>query len=227
MTTNLSRLTTEDVVADRLVLGAKIRSLRRQQHLSQTELARRLGISPSYLNLIEHNRRAFGDELLVKLAEILPLEIKQFSQADEGRTLTELLEVFGDQLFDSTDVIVQDVKELAGAYPAVAQAFVRLYAAYRGAVNSSQDLTETLSQGAVIDGVFRSRFPNEEVSDLIQRRMNYFPELEEGAERIVHDAKLDSDSIFTGLAKYLKRRVGVEVHVQEAVQMQSAIRRYD
>src|SRR5262245_31366617 len=108
MTTNLSRLTTEDVVADRLVLGAKIRSLRRQQHLTQTELARRLGISPSYLNLIEHNRRAFSADLLVKLAEVVPLDLKAFAQEDDGRTLTELLEVFGDQLFDNLDVIAQD-----------------------------------------------------------------------------------------------------------------------
>ena len=37
--------------------GAKVRALRRRENLSQAELARRLGVSASYLNLIESNRR--------------------------------------------------------------------------------------------------------------------------------------------------------------------------
>jgi transcriptional regulator with XRE-family HTH domain len=39
-------------------LGGK-RAMRRNHRLTQVDLARRLGISPSYLNLIEHNRRSF------------------------------------------------------------------------------------------------------------------------------------------------------------------------
>ena len=38
-------------------IGGKIRRLRRQRNMSQSDLATALGISPSYLNLIEHNRR--------------------------------------------------------------------------------------------------------------------------------------------------------------------------
>ncbi|HEY8041425.1 MAG TPA: helix-turn-helix transcriptional regulator, partial [Polyangiaceae bacterium] len=37
-------------------LGAKVRSLRRRENLTQVQMAERLGISPSYLNLIESNR---------------------------------------------------------------------------------------------------------------------------------------------------------------------------
>ena len=48
-------------------LGAKVRVLRRGQRMTQVELARRLGISPSYLNLIEHNRRSFTADLLWNL----------------------------------------------------------------------------------------------------------------------------------------------------------------
>jgi len=41
------------------LLGYKARRLRRKRKVSQVELAKRLDISPSYLNLIEHNRRPF------------------------------------------------------------------------------------------------------------------------------------------------------------------------
>ena len=134
-------------MTERLALGAKLRALRRQQHLTQTELARRLGISPSYLNLIEHNRRAFGADLLVKLGEILPLDLKTFSPEHDGRTATELLEVFGDPMFENFDVIAQDVKELASSYPAAARSVIRLYDAFRAARESAQDLAETVVTG--------------------------------------------------------------------------------
>src|SRR5262245_41595932 len=85
-------------------LGARLRALRRQQHLTQTELARRLGISPSYLNLIEHDRRVLSADLLIKLSEILPIDLKSFSAEHGGRTLTELLEVFGDPMFEHLEL---------------------------------------------------------------------------------------------------------------------------
>jgi len=53
----------------------------------------------------------------VKLAEILPIDLKSMSAAHEGRTLRSLLEVFGDPIF-KTSVFVQDVKELASSSPA-------------------------------------------------------------------------------------------------------------
>ena len=80
-------------------LGAKVRVLRRSQGMTQAELARRLGISPSYLNLIEHNRRSFTADLLVKLAKILPVNLKTFSSEHDERAMAELIEVFGDPLF--------------------------------------------------------------------------------------------------------------------------------
>ena len=57
-----------------LKLGAKIRNLRRREKLSQVQLAEKLDISPSYLNLIEHNRRPLSAPLLIKLAQIAVAE---------------------------------------------------------------------------------------------------------------------------------------------------------
>lgn len=214
-------------MGETLHLGSKIRMLRRQQRLTQTELARRLGISASYLNLLEHNRRALSADLLIRLAETLPLDLRSFSPDHEGRTITELLEVFGDPLFDNNEVIVQDVKELAASSPNIAQGIVRLYEAFTRARSSMQEMAETLSQDIVDKEVPMSRFPAEEVSDLIQRHMNYFPELEAGAETLRREARLDNDSLFTGLVAFLKRTAGVEVRLVEAAAMRAAVRRYD
>jgi predicted transcriptional regulator/DNA-binding XRE family transcriptional regulator len=214
-------------MAERLAIGGKIRALRRQQHMTQADLAERMGISGSYLNLIEHNRRALGAALLIKLAEVLPIDLRSFSSGHEGQVVTELLEVFGDPIFESSDVIAQDVKELAAVYPGVSDAIVRLYGAFRSARQSTQDLAESLTDEVVENSAQLSRSPIEEVSDLIQHHMNYFPELENGAEALVREADLDSESLFTGLVHYLQRAAHVEVRLEQAGSMQSAVRRYD
>lgn len=124
----------------------------------------------------------------MRLAEILPFDLKSLSPEHDERTLTEVLEVFGDPMFEHLDVIAQDVKELATAYPAAAQAIVHLYAAFRAVRESAHDLAETLTQDTGRE--HSSRFPKEEVADLIQARMNYFPDLELGAEALWRDAVL-------------------------------------
>jgi len=50
-------------------LGKRIRALRLHEGLSQTALAERLGVSTSYLNLIEHDRRPISANLLIRLAQ--------------------------------------------------------------------------------------------------------------------------------------------------------------
>lgn len=51
--------------------GTRIRARRNLRGLRQAELARVVGVSPSYLNLIEHNRRKVGPDLLSALAQAL------------------------------------------------------------------------------------------------------------------------------------------------------------
>lgn len=207
--------------------GGKIRSLRRSQRLSQAELARRLGISPSYLNLIEHNRRPFTADLLVKMAEVLPIDIKTLSARNDERLIAELLEAFGDPLFENLNIVASDVGELATAHPVAAEGVLRLYQAYRSVRESLESLAAKVSEEGMWGGA-PSRFPSEEVNDLLQRHSNYFPDLETGAEALARDAHLeDRDMLFSGLAVYLERTHGVHVRIERASVMQGALRRFD
>lgn len=58
---------------DRLT-GTRIRDRRMAAGIKQADLAARAGISASYLNLIEHNRRRIGGKLLIALARALDVE---------------------------------------------------------------------------------------------------------------------------------------------------------
>src|SRR5690606_31765622 len=53
--------------------GTRIRTLRTARRMGQADLARLAGVSPSYLNLIEHNRRRASGHVLEAIAEALQI----------------------------------------------------------------------------------------------------------------------------------------------------------
>jgi hypothetical protein len=194
--------------------------------MTQARLAETLGISPSYLNLIEHNHRGVSAGLLIKLAQVFQLDLKAFSAADEARLGADLLEVFGDPLFEGHPLTAVEVRELAVSSPSAARAVLALYQSYRSARESANGLAMALSEGEDVSGVEHSRLPSEEVSDLIQRHLNYFPELEEGAEMLWQAGSLAGD-VHEAMVRYLDDHHGVEVRIEKEGAMRGAVRRYD
>jgi predicted transcriptional regulator/DNA-binding XRE family transcriptional regulator len=207
-------------------LGAKVRALRRQKSMSQVQLAERLGISPSYLNLIEHNRRSLPAPMLIKLAAIFDLDLKALSAETDARTVADLMEVFGDPIFEHEDVTTAEVRDLAAHAPSASRAVLKLYHAFRESREAADNLAMKISGRGDLTGVDASRLPTEEVSDLIQRHMNYFPELEAGAEALWREARLGGDDLYAGLVQRLEKAHGIAVRIERTAAMGDAIRRY-
>lgn len=206
-------------------LGGKVRGLRRREKLTQVELAGRLGISPSYLNLIEHNQRPLPSAVLLKLAQLFHLDLAAFAEDHEGRLAEDLSEVFGDALFEESDLTTQDVRELA-ANPGAARAVVALYRAYRNANESALALAARVSDGGDLHGLDPSHLPSEEVSDLLQENGNFFPDLEETAERLAAAARVTSEDFPVRLAAWLRETHGIAVEIVPA-DRHTALRRLD
>ncbi|MXU64902.1 XRE family transcriptional regulator [Oceanomicrobium pacificus] len=77
----------------RSLAGTRIRERRRALGLTQTALAEAAGISPSYLNLIEHNRRGIAGRVLVAVARALDLPPAQLAEGAESALVNELREI--------------------------------------------------------------------------------------------------------------------------------------
>jgi predicted transcriptional regulator/transcriptional regulator with XRE-family HTH domain len=206
-------------------LGPKVRTLRRRASLTQAQLAERLGISPSYLNLIEHGRRPMPAALLLRLAQQLDVDVRSLSADADARTAADLLEAFGDPLFETHELTAPEVRELAASAPAVARAVLALYHAYRAARETADSLASRVSEK--LAGLDLSRLPTEEVSDLLQRHLNHFPELEDGAEALWREVHLEREDLSSGLARHLADAHGVKVVVERTGAMAGATRRYD
>ncbi len=97
--------------------GTRIRDLRIETKIKQSELAQKVGISPAYLNLIEHNKRRIGGKLLVSIARALGVDAASLSEAAEEQTVQKLR----DAAFSSGQTIeakdMAKVDDLARRFP--------------------------------------------------------------------------------------------------------------
>ncbi len=207
-----------------LRLGIKVRSMRRREKLTQSDLAARLEISPSYLNLIEHQQRPLPAHLLVKLATIFKVDLNAFADDTPSRLAADLQEVFGDAIFEEHPVTTTDMRELADNTP-LARAVLALYQAYHGSIESTRALSSKVYDGRDFLGVDPTHLPSEEVNDVIQNHLNYFPELEAAAEGFASAARVDRKDAFRTLARYLQEAHGIQVALAPA--SEPNVRRYD
>lgn len=207
-------------------LGAKVRALRRRENLSQVQMAERLGISPSYLNLIESNRRPLPAALLIKLAQTFGVDLHAFGGDEDARVVNDLLEVFSDPAFDAYQLTSQDLRELAVNQPQIARAVLALYGSYKTQREASEELASRL-QGDEQGAIDRSLLPSEEVNDLVQQHMNYFPDLEEGAEEVWRKGRFEAEELYTSLLRYLDKQHGIHVRIARSEAERGILRRYD
>jgi predicted transcriptional regulator/transcriptional regulator with XRE-family HTH domain len=208
-------------------LGRKVNALRTRAGLTQAALAERLSISASYLNLIENDRRPLPAALLIRLAQVLDLDLKTLVAAADARLATDLLEVFADPLFEGLAPSEREARDLAAGAPDVARAVLHLHHAYRAAHASSQTLAAQVLDRQDARGAERVALSSEQVSDFLERHANHFPELEAEAERVWSEGGLAGEDLFGALCAHLEKRHRVSVEVCRAGAMRGAMRRYD
>src|SRR5690606_22372997 len=109
--------------------GLKIRALRRRAGLTQGELARRAGISPSYLNLIELNKRAVGGALVERIAACLSVDPAELDGDAERRIVADLDEIAAEPEIAGQTGHPGSAAELVGRNPGWAGLILRLHRA--------------------------------------------------------------------------------------------------
>jgi len=202
-------------------LGGKVRALRRKRGLTQARMADQLGISPSYLNLIERDKRPLTAPVLIKILQTYEVDLTSFSTHEDARLAGDLMEVFGDDLFEEHGTSNHEIEELVSRLPGVGRAVVELYRSYR----DTKDRLASFRR--LVDDQHPETdlgLPSDEVTAFIERYGNYFPELETAAEAV--SADLDPHDRYARLVRRLGRH-GIVVRFAEPTQEAAAMRRFD
>ncbi len=130
----------------RALVGQRIRKQRQNLGQSQSELATRLDISPSYLNLIEHNKRPISGALLYRIAAAIGLDSSALAGTEEARLIAELGEVAADAASIGIDFSADEAGAVVANSPQAARAILGLYRAYGEARLRSDLIGEKLGE---------------------------------------------------------------------------------
>ena len=207
----------------KLFLGPRLRRLRRELGLTQTRMAEDLGVSPSYLNHLEHNQRPVTAQVLLRLAETYDIDIRSLSADHEAAGAQDLGEVFADPLFRDLGVARHEVAEVAENAPSVADAIVRLYRGYAERRRFSElGIPRVGDEEAGL-----AVTPSDWVRDFIQGQRNYFPELDEAGETLAGELKAEPQGFFAAARQRLNERNGIQVRIVPPETLPDSVRRYD
>lgn len=197
-----------------LYLGPRLRRLRRELGLTQQAMADDLGISASYVALLERNQRPVTADLLVRLAKGYQLDLAELAAEDSDRFAQRLAEVMRDPIFSGLELSALEIADLAASFPGASEALLRLHAAYS---REQRALAEQRASGTA-EG---EADPVAEARRFVSAHRNHFPALDERAEALAAE--------IGGMERagdWLRGR-GTRLRLMPPEVMMGALRRYD
>ncbi len=192
-----------------LRIGPKIKAFRRKLGIQANKLADQLGISPSYLNLIEGGKRKIDGDLLLKVCQELKIELSDLAVKSDLNLVNNISELLDDQLFEDLDILGPEIKDLVNTNPKIARALIKLGDNFKQKDHDIVNRVENIS-GKIIDSR-KAAFPGEVVSDFLQENKNYFPKLEDFANSVFEKIQVNNRATYMALCDFLKKEYGILV----------------
>jgi XRE family transcriptional regulator, fatty acid utilization regulator len=144
----------------RTLIGQRIRDHRKARGWTQAALAAHLHISPSYLNLIESDRRNIAGALLKRIADALDRPVEEFDGAAERRLVDDLGEIAADAAVAPLHLPADSAADLVARHPGWARALVALHRSGRDRQEAIAALSDRLSQDPFLGDAVHSLLTN-------------------------------------------------------------------
>ncbi|MBA4050349.1 MAG: XRE family transcriptional regulator, partial [Erythrobacter sp.] len=192
-----------------LLAGPALRRLRKREGLTQANMASLLGISPSYLNLIERNQRPLSARVLVQVIERFDFDPRSLREDDAIGGLDGLVRRMADKRFADLGIDREEVQEFLAAAPQVAAAFARLY-------DSGGGGERVVAEDAAVS-----------TRRAIERWQNHFADLDHAAEDLADELRLSRGEISAALSERLREKHQLQVRILPAEVMPGQVHRLD
>ena len=193
----------------KLFAGAAVRRVRRANGLTQSTMAEALGVSPSYLNLIERNQRPLTAALLLRLAQAFDFDARTLTGAAPGGGVEALKRRLSDPLFADLNLDRLQLEDWIAAAPDAAEAFARAFDRLSG--NAPTQEADAIAA----------------VRAEIERWRNHFADLDAQAEALADELRLGSADLYSAIAERLRVKHQLSIRILPVDVMQDRLKRLD
>ena len=195
----------------KLYAGHAVRRIRRAKGLTQANMAEALGVSPSYLNLLERNQRPLTAALLLKLAERYDFDPRTLTGATPGGGVEAIRRRLADPMFADLNIDRPQVEEWIAASPDAAEAFARAFDRISGGGSVSS------AEPDAIAAVRRE----------IERWRNHFADLDVAAETLSDELRIASADLYAAISERLRVKHQLSIRILPVDVMPGRLRRLD
>ncbi|MBO9624433.1 MAG: DUF2083 domain-containing protein [Sphingomonas sp.] len=200
------------MVERKLFAGHPVRRLRRRLGLTQSAMAEALGVSPSYLNLVERNQRPVSAALMLRLAEVYDFDPRQLAAEEPGGGAEAIRRRLADPIFADLEIDRHQMEEWLAGAPGGAEAFARAY----DRIGAGPDAPDA-GPGD----------PGREVRREIERWRNHFPDLDAAAEALADELRQGAGDLYGAMAERLRVKHQLSVRILPAEVMPGLFKRLD
>ncbi|MHA6333704.1 helix-turn-helix domain-containing protein [Qipengyuania sp. CAU 1752] len=191
-----------------LFSGPALRRLRKREGLTQAAMAQRLGISSSYLTLMERNQRPVSARVIVQLVDQFDFDPRRLREDESIGGLDGLYRRLGDERFANLGIDRDEAAEFLASAPHAAAAFAQLF----------DSKAVDVEQGD--DPLVASRRE-------IERWRNHFADLDNAAEELADEMRLSRGDFLLAVTERLREKHQLAIRILPREVMPDAIRRLD
>ncbi|MDO5622894.1 MAG: short-chain fatty acyl-CoA regulator family protein [Paracoccus sp. (in: a-proteobacteria)] len=174
---------------EKLIIGARLKRLRRSLGLTQAQMAQDLDVSPSYITLIEANQRPVSAKLLVKLSQVYDFSMTEIAGGSDLQLQSALEAALKDPVFGEA-IPRTEVEEAVNLSPALARAVLRLHDKYRAMAMAAISEENPFSDRDKVELLEQSVRPVDEVRAHFHERQNHIDRIDRAAEALADDLEI-------------------------------------
>lgn len=204
-------------------IGPQLRRVRQENGETQGQMARRLGVSTGYVNLLENNQRSVSVAILMRLFEVYGIDWRDIAGQDDTRRLADLRGALSAPIFAGQRPDLHELRAALAHAPGLIAAFLHLHRSYQAA--SDQLLTLAARQGTAEPTLGAS--PEGAVHNFFRRHRNHFPELEAAAAAFWDGQRPAPDDLYAALKERLRKRHAITVRLRTVAEMPHTLRSHD
>ena len=201
-------------------IGPHLRRLRLERAETQGAMARALGISAPYVNLLENNERSVSVTVLLRLFEAYGVDWRDIAEDDGAAKLSDLRAAMQDPIFAASRPDLTQLRAAQVHSPDVVAALLTLHRAYQ----ATTDQLLSLAEGEVPQ---LAASPESAVHTVFRRNRNHFRELEDAAAAFWNGAPPEQDEVYGAMKARLRDRDGVRVRLGPVEELPDSLRSYD
>lgn len=189
-------------------------------------MARRLGVSSAYVNLLENNQRSLSVKVLLSLTEAYGVDTRNLVKDTSGRQLADLRASLRDPIFAGQEPDLTELRAALDHTPKLAECFLQLHQSHHTVLETIRKLSSGDAAGDMSTDIQALR-PETAIHNFFRDHQNHFPDLETAAQAARAAIGGPTEDLFASLKRHLKDAFGINVRIMGLEDMDQTLRLFD